>query len=88
MAHVDFSYERSVGFYLLRRHRIYMVAVELGHDRRKYLGDGIGSKGPLAEDIFMSGDRMELHNAYSGTLLTAVVLFLHQEVELVERPGV
>ena len=47
-------------------------------------GDGVGALGPLAEHILIAGFRIELHTGHARTLLAAVVLFLHHQIELVE----
>ena len=50
----------------------------------EYLGDGILAFCALAKHVFCSGHSIELHACHSGTFLSAVVLFLHHQIELVE----
>ena len=51
---------------------------------REYLGDGILSLCLLAEHILRAGFASQAHRGNAGALLTAVVLFLHHQVELVQ----
>ena len=50
----------------------------------EYLGDGVLAFGALAEHVFRSGHSIELHACHSGTFLSAVVLFLHHQIEFAE----
>ena len=50
----------------------------------KYLGNGILAFGTLTEYVFCSGHSVEFYTCHSGTFLSAIVLFLHHQIELVE----
>ena len=51
---------------------------------REYFCNGAASLCPFAEHVFRSRLRIEVHAGHAGTLLSAVVLFLHHEVELIQ----
>ena len=53
-------------------------------DSPEYLGDGILPLGFLAEHVFLTSRGIEVDASHAGSLLPAVVLFLHEEVELVQ----
>ncbi len=52
------------------------------------LVDSAGAERAASEYVFVAGDGVEFYDAYACRLLTAVVLFLHQEIEAVEGVGV
>ena len=64
---------------------VAVVAVDGVED----FGDGVGAGGALAEHVFFAGLGAELDAGEAGSVLSAVVLLLHEEVELVEgvHPG-
>ena len=88
MAHVYLSDKGGECFHLAGRHGVYAVSVKLGHYRGENLSDGVGAKCSFTEDIFMPWYGMEFYHTHPGTLLATVVLLLHQQIELVERPCV
>ena len=53
-------------------------------DRLEDLSDGARAGGTLAKHVLLAGRGAELYAGEPRTVLPAVVLFLHQEVELVE----
>jgi len=57
---------------------------ELGMDGIEDLLYGGGAFGTLTEEVFVTGLALELDDGQACALLPAVVLLLHQEVELVE----
>lgn len=50
----------------------------------KNLGNGTRTQCPFTEHILFSGIRLHLHASQSGAFLSAVMLFLHQQVKLVQ----
>ena len=65
------------------------VTVEVGVRAgcREDFGDRSGAFGPFPEHVFLSRPDVEFEAGYSGAFLAAVVLFLHQEIHLVESPS-
>src|SRR5574344_1593016 len=51
--------------------------------------DGSRAESSLAKHVFLACSGIELDTRYSGSFLPAVVLFLHQEIHLVQsiHPG-
>ena len=58
----------------------------LGH-ATEYLGNGILALRLFAEHVLGSGLVVQVHAGYTGALLSAVVLFLHHQVQLVKTVG-
>ena len=58
----------------------------LGHTT-EYLGDGILSLGLLTEHILRARLVLQTNRGDTGTLLSAVVLLLHHQIQLVETIG-
>ena len=54
----------------------------------EYFLNGILAESALAEHIFVAGDGVHLHHSDTGAFLTAVVLLLHQKIELVDTVGI
>ncbi len=72
----------GLGVDLLLFHHLLNLAVCRAED----LSDGVGALGALAEHILVTGLGVELHRRDAGALLSAVVLLLHHQIELAERP--
>ncbi len=87
MAHVDFADERRVSLDLARVERIEFLR-ELAPHLGENLVDGSRAEGALTVGVFVAGQRVELDDADAGSLLTPVVLFLHEEVQTVQGVGV
>ena len=68
------NFSRSVG----------IVSSHLPVDAGEDLGDGILAFGLFAVHILMSGLSVEFYAGHSGTFLSAVVLFLHHQIEFAE----
>ncbi len=85
MPHVELAHEGQVGLgpfgvgQLLGRE-----VAELALHGAEYLGDGVRPFGPFTKHILVAGLCVELAACYASALLTAVVLFLHHQIELVE----
>ena len=52
--------------------------------RIEYLGDGSRTECTLTKHIFFARISLQLHARQSGSFLSAVVLLLHQQVELIQ----
>ena len=65
-----------------------MAHIELAGEGVVYsfenLRDRILALGLLAEHVFLARWRVEVHAGHARTLLTAVVLLLHHQIELVQ----
>lgn len=84
MAHVDFAEE---GCFLLDLARGVGRGVEIGDGVAHFaenVADGTRPERTLAIEVFAAGKSPELDHSHSGGFLAAVVLLLHEEIELVE----
>ena len=63
------------------------LALHLLGNTTEYLGNGILALGFLAEHVLGTGFVVQVHAGYTGALLSAVVLFLHHQVQLVKTVG-
>ena len=88
MPHIYLPYERGMALHFVCRQIIGMILLELWQYVGEYFRYGICAESTLAEHIFMSRFGMHLHNPDPGSLLPAVVLLFHKQVELVQRIGV
>ena len=53
----------------------------------KYCGNGITTQCSFAIYIFISGSSIDIYNTYTGSLLPAIMLFLHQQVKAIQSPS-
>ncbi len=58
--------------------------LEVGMHRTEYLSNGTGTQGTLTEHIFLTRIGLKLHARQTGRFLATVMLFLHQQIELVQ----
>ena len=90
MAHIEFACKRQVflGKGSIREFLGRKVAIFFLHCAEDF-GDGVFAFGPFAEHIFVAGLGTKLHASHAGAFLSAVVLFLHHQIELVQpiHPG-
>ena len=63
------------------------LALHLLGNATEYLGNGILALRLFAEHILGAGLVVQVHAGYTGALLSAVVLFLHHQVQLVKTVG-
>ena len=58
--------------------------LEVGLHRFKNFSDGTGTQRPFTEHILFTRICFQFHTCQSGTFLPTVMLFFHQQVELIE----
>ena len=85
VAHIDLTGKGQAFFGItgidqLFGRQVLEVALHGGKD----FGNGSRAQGTFAEHVFLAGIGGQLDTGQSGSLLSAVVLLLHQQIELVE----
>ena len=78
MSHVDFTYKRALLLYLTGREPICFCRRELRKHLVKYLLYGTRPESTLTIYVFVPRTSMKFHHSDAGTLLSTVVLLLHQ----------
>ena len=88
MPHEYLAEERRIPLGIPGAHPLCPSALELREYLREYLGDGSRAERTFAKHIFVAGFGVQFHHTHSGGFLAAVVLFLHQQIQLLQRIAV
>ena len=89
MPHKQFTYERNMLLEVFGIVKFIGLADVYFFEIAVYFGNNIAKRlrinGTVTANIPLARFHIKLNGSNSGSVLTSVVLFLHQEVELVER---
>ena len=88
MSEIYFPDHRSLRGGLLWSHAFEPRFGKTVADSVEYLLDGLWPQFAFAPDVFVAGTCLQVDYSDAGSFLSAVVLLLHQEIELVEGIGV
>ena len=85
VSHIDLPCKGQHTLGIVRIVQLFLGQVlEMALHRTEDFGNGARAESTLTEHIFLAGTGFQFHAGQSGTFLPTVVLFLHQEIELVE----
>ena len=83
--HINLPGKRQYTLGISRIVQLFLCHVlEVALHRTENFGNGTRTERTLTEHIFLAGIGFQFHAGQPGTLLPAIVLFLHQEIEFVE----
>ena len=85
VSHIDLPCKGQHTLGIFRIVQLFLGQVlEVALHRTENFGNGARTERTFTEHIFLTGIGFQFHAGQSGTFLPTVVLFLHQEIELVE----
>ena len=86
VSHIQFGGKRQVSLRELRiAEALGRYSLVMAIHRVENLGDRVGACRPLAKHVFFAGGSLELDAGETRSVLSAVMLFLHEEIKFVER---